>query len=356
MDGLSPAKTRQEISMLVGFLASYVLRGATSFVEGFLRRACHACVCGRGVAEAAVLASERGLSWREAKARLDATDDFQLNVLAALRLVFWHWMQPAAYVLLLYGWSDDPYFRSRSDFQVVMAIAVLVREVLYFGCTVLALVRCPAFLLVDVIATWRSGARGEVSESTSSCRAASAEAVYRYESGNIAHAPKKDYGPLDFTGKLAGGLRLDIRRFIAALAPAITFGSRFLDGTNGQFGVLTGNNLFDRLKLWLIWDPAKYPQYHYIQKLPISRVHLYTVVQVICLGILYGLKAIKETSVVFPFFMASLAIIRKAMRFMFTEDELKQLDSLPGEDEEEDAAMSKESKPDIVNLDVKEAA
>ena len=41
---------------------------------------------------------------------------------------------------------------------------------------------------------------------------AEAEAVYRYESGNIAHAPKKDYGPLDFTGKLAGGLRLDIRR------------------------------------------------------------------------------------------------------------------------------------------------
>ncbi|CAE7680124.1 SLC4A9, partial [Symbiodinium necroappetens] len=92
---------------------------------------------------------------------------------------------------------------------------------------------------------------------------AEAEAVY-HESGNIAHAPKKDYGPLDFTGKLAGGLRLDIRRraplycsdwtdafmpenfqksvssilFIAALAPAITFGSRFLDGTNGQFGVM----------------------------------------------------------------------------------------------------------------------
>ena len=41
---------------------------------------------------------------------------------------------------------------------------------------------------------------------------AEAEAVYRYESGNIAHAPKKDYGPLDFTGKLCGGLRLDIRR------------------------------------------------------------------------------------------------------------------------------------------------
>ncbi|OLQ10609.1 Sodium-driven chloride bicarbonate exchanger [Symbiodinium microadriaticum] len=126
------------------------------------------------------------------------------------------------------------------------------------------------------------------------------------------------------------------------LAPVLKFLPRaVLQGVFFYMGIasLTGNNLFDRLKLWLIWDPAKYPQYHYVQKLPISRVHLYTVVQ--------------ETSVVFPFFMASLAIIRKAMRFMFTEDELKQLDGLPGEDEEEDASMS---KPDIVNLDVKEAA
>ena len=39
-----------------------------------------------------------------------------------------------------------------------------------------------------------------------------AEAVYRYESGYISHSAKKDYGPLDFTGRIAGGLRLDIRR------------------------------------------------------------------------------------------------------------------------------------------------
>ena len=93
-----------------------------------------------------------------------------------------------------------------------------------------------------------------------------AEAVIRNQSGYINHTAKKDYGPLEFTGKIAGGLRLDLRRrlplyasdwtdafkpenfqkslssilylFIAALAPAITFGSRFLDGTNGQFGVL----------------------------------------------------------------------------------------------------------------------
>jgi len=140
------------------------------------------------------------------------------------------------------------------------------------------------------------------------------------------------------------------------LAPALKFLPRaVLQGVFFYMGIasLTGNNLFDRLKLWLIWDPARYPQYHYIQKLPIQRVHLYTLVQVICLGILYGLKAIKETSVVFPFFMASLAIIRKGMRFMFTEEELKQLDSLPGEDEEQQEE-AQASKPDLLNLETQD--
>ena len=39
-----------------------------------------------------------------------------------------------------------------------------------------------------------------------------AEGVIRYESGYISHSAKKDYGPLEFTGKVAGGLRLDLRR------------------------------------------------------------------------------------------------------------------------------------------------
>ncbi|CAE7560500.1 SLC4A4 [Symbiodinium natans] len=136
------------------------------------------------------------------------------------------------------------------------------------------------------------------------------------------------------------------------LAPALKFLPRaVLQGVFFYMGIasLTGNNLFDRLFLWLIWDPAKYPQYHYIQKLPIRRVHLYTLVQVVCLGILYGLKAIKETSVVFPFFMASLAIIRKAMRFLFTQEELELLDSLPAE--EEDGKGLSPEQPDLVNLE-----
>ena len=40
-----------------------------------------------------------------------------------------------------------------------------------------------------------------------------------------------------------------------------------------------------------------YPQYIYIQRLPIKRVHLYTFVQMVCLAILYGLKEIKAWEV-----------------------------------------------------------
>ena len=139
------------------------------------------------------------------------------------------------------------------------------------------------------------------------------------------------------------------------LAPALKFLPRaVLQGVFFYMGIatLTGNNLFDRLFLWLIWEPKNYPQYKYVQKLPMKRVHLYTLVQVICLGILYGLKAIKETSVVFPFFMASLAIIRKGMKYMFTPEELDLLDSYPDDaDFEED--LGPLDKPDLENVEVK---
>eukprot|EP00913_Durusdinium_trenchii_P009673 g9090.t1 len=70
-------------------------------------------------------------------------------------------MQPITYALLLYSWSDDAYFGKTWNLQAVLAAAVLLREVLYFICTLFALVQCPAFLLIDLAATWRSGARGE---------------------------------------------------------------------------------------------------------------------------------------------------------------------------------------------------
>merc|ERR1711862_68773 len=95
---------------------------------------------------------------------------------------------------------------------------------------------------------------------------------------------------------------------------------------------LNGNELFERIALWFIWDESKYPQYPYIKTLQASehssmkKVHLFTLLQLICLGILYALKSIKAVAVVFPFFIASLVGVRALFRKIFTEEELEALD------------------------------
>jgi hypothetical protein len=95
---------------------------------------------------------------------------------------------------------------------------------------------------------------------------------------------------------------------------------------------LNGNELFERIGLWFIWEESKFPQYPYIKTLQKSehssmmRVHVFTFLQLICLGILYALKSIKAVAVVFPFFIASLVGVRALFRKFFTEEELEALD------------------------------
>merc|ERR1712032_1195946 len=102
----------------------------------------------------------------------------------------------------------------------------------------------------------------------------------------------------------------------------------------GFMGVssLNGNELFERIALWFIWDESKFPQYPYVKTLQKSedssmkRIHIFTFLQLVCLGILYALKSIKAVAVVFPFFIAALVGVRAAFRKIFTEEELEALD------------------------------
>jgi len=98
---------------------------------------------------------------------------------------------------------------------------------------------------------------------------------------------------------------------------------------------LNGNELFERLLLCCIWDPKAYPGFAYVQHVRASRMHAYTLLQTVCLAILYGLKEVKQTAVVFPFFMASLMVIRKGFKYIFTEDDLFWLDGVHIEAEQE---------------------
>merc|ERR1712048_1399062 len=82
------------------------------------------------------------------------------------------------------------------------------------------------------------------------------------------------------------------------------------------------------------------------------RVHVFTFLQLVCLGILYALKSIKEVAVVFPFFIASLVGVRALFRKIFTEEELETLDghgeespdSVPNT--EPDSPLKRVQKPD----------
>merc|ERR1712139_171870 len=85
--------------------------------------------------------------------------------------------------------------------------------------------------------------------------------------------------------------------------------------------------LFDRLFLWTQFDPRTYPRLPYVTRITTRRLHLFTLIQFICLAILYGLKAVKRTAMVFPFFIALLVFVRRGLAKYFTKMELEVLDA-----------------------------
>lgn len=54
-------------------------------------------------------------------------------------------------------------------------------------------------------------------------------------------------------------------------------------------------------RLALIFMPKKYqPDHMYLRHVPIKRVHLFTLFQIVCLAILWVVKMIKSISILFP--------------------------------------------------------
>merc|ERR1712151_954150 len=103
---------------------------------------------------------------------------------------------------------------------------------------------------------------------------------------------------------------------------------------------LNGNELFERLYLWGIWDASKYPKYSYVKTVAANRIHLFTFLQLLMLGILYALKSIKEVAVIFPFFIAALVPIRWTFAKIFSSEELNALDGYEEEEDEKAAPQA----------------
>jgi len=96
---------------------------------------------------------------------------------------------------------------------------------------------------------------------------------------------------------------------------------------------MAGNQFFERLRLWLM-DPSLYPTTHYIRRVPLTTIHQYTLLQLICLFVL-GIVELSPLGILFPVFILLLAPIRFLAGRYFSAEHLAALDSEEEPEEEE---------------------
>ncbi|KFZ53722.1 Sodium-driven chloride bicarbonate exchanger, partial [Antrostomus carolinensis] len=107
---------------------------------------------------------------------------------------------------------------------------------------------------------------------------------------------------------------------------------------------LRGIQFFDRLKLF--WMPAKHqPDFIYLRHVPLRKVHFFTMIQLICLVLLWAIK-VSRAAIIFPMMVLALVFVRKVMDFCFSKRELSFLDDLMPE--------SKKKKLDDAKNEAKE--
>ncbi|XP_044062784.1 sodium-driven chloride bicarbonate exchanger isoform X3 [Siniperca chuatsi] len=112
---------------------------------------------------------------------------------------------------------------------------------------------------------------------------------------------------------------------------------------------LKGIQLFDRIKLFGM--PAKHqPDLIYLRYVPLWKVHVFTVVQLSCLIVLWIIKA-SAAAVVFPMMVLALVFIRKLLDFCLTKRELSWLDDLiPESKKKKEDDKKKKEKEDALRM------
>ncbi|XP_067456394.1 sodium bicarbonate cotransporter 3 isoform X2 [Thunnus thynnus] len=112
---------------------------------------------------------------------------------------------------------------------------------------------------------------------------------------------------------------------------------------------LRGIQLFDRIKLFGM--PAKHqPDLIYLRYVPLWKVHIFTVVQLTCLIVLWVIKA-SAAAVIFPMMVLALVFVRKLLDFCFTKRELSWLDDLiPESKKKKEDDKKKKEKEDAQRM------
>lgn len=138
------------------------------------------------------------------------------------------------------------------------------------------------------------------------------------------------------------GVSVSLTPLLRKIPMPVLYGVFLYMGTSS----LNGVQLFDRMMLFFI--PQKYqPDYSYLRHVPLSRVHLFTFIQLLGLAVLWTIKSTKPVSIIFPIMVAALVGIRKLIDGrLFTEHELSWLDDvLP----ESSKTKKKKEKKKLIN-------
>lgn len=91
---------------------------------------------------------------------------------------------------------------------------------------------------------------------------------------------------------------------------------------------MKGNQFFERLNLWPT-DPSLYPATHYIRRVPLSVIHQFTILQFVCLAVLWVVKEWPDplVQIFFPLFIALLVPVRMLAARLFPHEYLEILDA-----------------------------
>nr|XP_049593685.1 electrogenic sodium bicarbonate cotransporter 4 isoform X7 [Syngnathus scovelli] len=106
---------------------------------------------------------------------------------------------------------------------------------------------------------------------------------------------------------------------------------------------LSGIQFWERIKLYLM-PPKHQPDFAFLRHVPLRRVHLFTLVQITCLAILWVLKS-TFLAIIFPVMILGLMVVRKLLDMMFSQHDLAWLDDLlPDKDKKNEDDKKKKKK------------
>jgi len=119
------------------------------------------------------------------------------------------------------------------------------------------------------------------------------------------------------------GLSTLMTPYLNLIPMPVLYGVFLFMGTSA----LSDIHFFNRMRIMFM--PVKYqPDYYFLRKIPLKRVHLFTLIQLVCFIVLWVVKSNETISISFPMMLVVIIFVRKCLEFVFTQDELRALDAV----------------------------